>query len=143
MSIVVVATHNRCVTIVRVIYLQNSCKFSTWNQNSEFISHHFKKNEKVAHLPWYFLHIPSPWCLYLHATVSVLGLDETFSGHFLCPRSGPVLIAPSGPLGPGWRLKKMFPWIHSHYLNIKYLNMNIGYWSRILSRFISYFIHLM
>ena len=36
----------------------------------------------------------------------MLGLDETFFGHFLGLKNQPVLIAPSGPLGPGWGLKK-------------------------------------
>ena len=35
----------------------------------------------------------------------MLGLDETFFGHFLGLKNQPVLIAPSGPLGPGWGLK--------------------------------------
>ena len=44
-------------------------------------------------------------CFNQHATVFVLGLDETFFGNFLGLNNQPVLIAPSGPLGPGWGLK--------------------------------------
>ena len=76
----------------------------------------------VAHLPWYISHIPSHWCLYLHATVLVLGLDETFFGNFSGPKNEAVPIAPSGPLGPGWGLT-----IH---LIIDYKMLNKAYLTR-------------
>ena len=82
--------------VVFSIYLLSKTKFQTY--------HSLFKKMKSSHI-----YIDTFYTFVLFDVYSCMlpFFDETGFGHFLGPKNEPVLIAPTGPLGPGWGSKAL------------------------------------
>ena len=98
--LIIVAKHNCYIVIVCVIFPQNVAKLNFKVKFQTYHSLNQNMNRSGIYLITFHKFLPTDVYGYI-LPFSCEGLVKLF-GSILGPNNQPVLIAPSGPLDPGW-----------------------------------------